>query len=201
MTKGDNNIVKKKKRGNNIKEDIITSQNNKTPQASKDVEMEILFDAVKTEYEHCIRRSEKLDNKIYILLTVCAFLFVMLSDIIKTISNISFPNNCCELSLVIIFSILLLTAIVLFSVMLVYLASLLKPVFLSRLKSKEILKEDLIILPSETSFRTVCILYEQSIERNDTILEKKFNILKKCIDMMIALIIDLIVLAVLCQLV
>lgn len=35
---------------------------------------------VQNEYNHCFERSVKLDNKVRILLTVCAFLFVMLSE-------------------------------------------------------------------------------------------------------------------------
>ena len=31
----------------------------------------VIFDAMKAEYEHCVQRAGKLDNKVYILLTVC----------------------------------------------------------------------------------------------------------------------------------
>ena len=168
-------------------------------EASRDAEMALLFDAVKTEYEHSIKRSEKLDNKVYILLTVCAFEFVMLSDVIKHINNVSFPQNSKDLLLIIIFSILLLSCIVLFIAMLISLANLLKPMYLRRLESKIVLNEDLVIMPSNKAFRTICILYEQCVENNDRLLEKRFTKFRKCVNMMIFVICDLIALAVLCQ--
>lgn len=41
---------------------------------------DIAYSAFLSEYDHCVQRSEKLDNKVYILLTVCAFLFVLLIE-------------------------------------------------------------------------------------------------------------------------
>lgn len=86
----------------------------------------VAFDAAKSEYEHSFQRSEKLDNKIYILLTVCAFFFVLLTDLIKGISSIAFPKTQAELTLVIAFSILMFLSVSLFILMLIWLMKLLK---------------------------------------------------------------------------
>lgn len=58
-----------------------------------DTSEDIVFDAMKEEYEHCVKRSEKLDNKIYILLTVCAFIFVLLTSIIEKASTFQMSQD------------------------------------------------------------------------------------------------------------
>ena len=58
-----------------------------------DFSEELSYESTKAEYDHCVQRSEKLDNKVYIILTVYAFLFVLLCDIIKKIAAFSFPKT------------------------------------------------------------------------------------------------------------
>ena len=73
----------------------ITVEHNNNPSINHtDFSEELSYESTKAEYDHCVQRSEKLDNKVYILLTVYAFLFVLLCDIIKKISCFSFPGRC-----------------------------------------------------------------------------------------------------------
>ena len=86
----------------------ITVEHNNNPSINHtDFSEELSYEATKAEYDHCVQRSEKLDNKVYIILTVYAFLFVLLCDIIKKISDFSFPKSNIQLALLIIYSILL----------------------------------------------------------------------------------------------
>lgn len=76
---------------------ITVEHNNNPSQNHTDFSEELSYETTKAEYDHCVQRSEKLDNKVYIILTVYAFLFVLLCDIIKKISNLqkylaNFPN-------------------------------------------------------------------------------------------------------------
>lgn len=54
---------------------------------------EMVFEAIKNEYDHCVARSEKLDNKVYILLTICAFVFAFATSIYSKISSITKPET------------------------------------------------------------------------------------------------------------
>ena len=83
-----------------------------------DTSEDIVFDAMKEEYEHCVKRSEKLDNKIYILLTVCAFIFVLLTSIIEKASTFQMSQDMTKISLIIIYWLLLLVDVVIFCVLL-----------------------------------------------------------------------------------
>ena len=69
-----------------IEEMTVSNALNKTAE-------DIAYSAFLSEYDHCVQRSEKLDNKVYILLTVCAFLFVLLTSVISEAGKFRFPEN------------------------------------------------------------------------------------------------------------
>lgn len=98
-----------------------------------DTSEDIVFDAMKEEYEHCVKRSEKLDNKIYILLTVCAFIFVLLTSIIEKASTFQMSQDMTKISLIIIYWLLLLVDVVIFCVLLEKLVVLLGSIEFQRL--------------------------------------------------------------------
>ena len=61
---------------------------------------EICLDAVLEEYQHSIHRSEKLDNKVYILSTICGFIFVFITDIISKLGTFQIPKDIVQTRLV-----------------------------------------------------------------------------------------------------
>ena len=48
---------------------------------------DICFEAIKAEYDYCVTRAEKLENKVYILLAACAFVFALLTTQIDDLLN------------------------------------------------------------------------------------------------------------------
>ena len=48
----------------------------------------VAVESSRLEYEHSFRRAERLDNKVYILLTVCGCIFVLLTTAINRVSEI-----------------------------------------------------------------------------------------------------------------
>ena len=48
----------------------------------------ICFEAIKAEYDYCVTRAEKLENKVYILLAACA----------SNETRIIWDNNLCPLT-------------------------------------------------------------------------------------------------------
>ena len=61
---------------------------------------EICLNAVLEEYQHSVRRSEKLDNKVYILSTICGFIFVFITDIISNLGTFQVPTDIAQTWLV-----------------------------------------------------------------------------------------------------
>ena len=159
----------------------------------------IIFEAIKAEYDHSIHRSDKLDNKVYILLTVCAFLFVMLSDIIKSISTFPFPESKLKFGMEITFAIALFIGIVAFIVLLILLMKLLRGVTMSRYRTGELLEKDIASYDPITAMTFLGSRLEDSTMENEKIIEKRFKVFNACTRLIVGVIVDLILLAVLCQ--
>ena len=65
----------------------------------------ICFEAIKAEYDYCVTRAEKLENKVYILLAACAFIFVLLTTQIEKAGNVNLPQTKPELCGIIFYAI------------------------------------------------------------------------------------------------
>lgn len=130
-----------------------------------------------------------MDNKVYILLTVYAFLFVLLCDIIKKISCFSFPGNKTQLALIITYSIFLTLDIILYIFTLIKLIHLLKGVAIERFNPQVVLKRDMVNADSKAVAKYICSRYNKCIDTNNTILEKRYQQFNACANYMIPIII------------
>lgn len=70
---------------------------------------DICFEAIKAEYDYCVTRAEKLENKVYILLAACAFVFALLTTQIEKAGKLDVPQSGSKLLGIIIYTILLAT--------------------------------------------------------------------------------------------
>ena len=147
------------------------------------------YESTKAEYDHCVQRSERLDNKVYIILTVYAFIFVLLCDILKKIGDFSFPKDQIQLALIIVYSILLTFNSMLYIFTLIQLTSLLKGVSIQRFSPEKVLERDMVNVNSITVARYVCSRYTQCIDTNNNILEKRFKKFNLCVNCIIPIII------------
>lgn len=61
---------------------------------------EACLNAVFEEYQHSVRRSEKLDNKVYILSTICGFVFIFITDIISNLGTFQLSTDNAQIFLI-----------------------------------------------------------------------------------------------------
>ena len=172
-----------------LEKDRMKSQNNESTESSAD----ICFDAIKVEYDYCVTRAEKLENKIYILLAACAFEFVLLTTQIEKAGKIKIPQSNVEFLLVITYVILLIASIVSNVGMAV---NLLKSVMFERLDAGLILTTGLPDEKETTVVRFIGRLYVQHTERNNAVLEKGYTVFNKCVNLFCVSVVTLIVLAI-----
>ena len=132
---------------------------------------DIAFEAAKEEYEYCIHRSEKLDNKIYILLTVCAFFATMQMDLIQKIFEKAIPPKyCCliwsgfgiELGSFLLAVILLVMG--------------LWSITLKRVDPSIILKKDMVYAENKRVAKYICGKYTQCSAINNKLISKRYKI-------------------------
>ena len=145
---------------------VAIDANNEKCESNKKIGV-LSIEAIKFEYEHSIKRSERLDNKIYITLEVYAFLAVLLSN--------SFVG-CKEHNMFagVYYSILAVVAL-LFLFAIINLILLLKPSDIRHYNCISLLKDDHL----QTDDASICTEYIEFTEYNNEKLNKKnkdFNI-------------------------
>ena len=141
---------------------------------------EICLNAVLEEYQHSVRRSEKLDSKVYILSTICGFIFVFITDIISNLGTFQVPTDIAQTWLV--RSYIALTILM----SLIYLYTILKLGILLMAKQTLTLTPDYLILEKvydkkEKHARIfVASLYIQAINDANESLKKRFKSFNWC---------------------
>ena len=163
----------------------------------KDGDPMICFQAALTEYEFSIKRSEKLDNKIYILLTVCAFLFVALTTSIERISDIRFPQTCVEYGVIGAFIFLVIVTAICVALLLKDLISSLSSFDLIRFNSSEIVVRDMTRFDEKRVAKYIIAMYIEATEKNDVMIEERYKKLDCSIKKLVASIMLLLLLSLL----
>ena len=177
----------------------VNKYNCSIEEANKDAQYAMLYDTVKSEYEHCVKRSEKLDNKVYIMFTVCAILAVMFGSVIEKIGKISLPKTRTELYVIIVYMVALSACVGAFLIALIKLSRLIKPIEMKRFNPLYVYKLDYLTYTPKTAFRMIIQHYNESISVNDSLLEKYYRDFKMCVCLIIFVMCDLISLYVCCQ--
>lgn len=156
----------------------------------------ICFEAIKAEYDYCVTRAEKLENKVNILLAACAFVFALLTTQIEKVGNIQLPQSGLELCGIIAYVVLLTVSAISNVVMLVKTVNLLKSVRFERLDAGLLLIKGIPDERDTTAVRFIGSLYVQHTERNNALLENRYTAFNKCVELFCVSIVALIILAV-----
>ena len=157
------------------------SENTKESELKEETSELVIFDAMKAEYEHCVQRAGKLDNKVYILLTVCAFVFVLITTLIEKASDFGMPQNMTKESLIIVYWLLIVVDVVAFCVVLAKLVVLLGSINFERLDSGDILENNIIEERTKTSVKYIGTKYWKCINDNHAILERQYEKMNFCV--------------------
>lgn len=155
---------------------------------------EICYHIALIEYEHCIKRMERLDNKIYIMLTVCAFIFVAFSNTIVSLGKIKYPSNSINWFVVGIFLLGVVSCMYMLAQLIVRLIRALATIQISRFDSAEILNRSMVFLDSKKVVEYVIARYEKDAEINNELIDKKYKQVDHCVDLLANTVISLIVL-------
>lgn len=161
--------------------------------ASCDTGEDAALTVVQNEYNHCFERSAKLDNKVRIILTVCAFLFVMLSKAVRKLPELMISTTRCQLLIGGGYIVLLTLNVTVFIVMLVKLMELLQGIELMRFDSYEILNRDMVNADKKQTIRYVCMMYEKCRSYNNQVIELKYKQFNRCTKLMMITVILLLI--------
>lgn len=156
---------------------------------------EACYNIVKEEYVHTFTRSDKLDNKVYIALTFCAFIFLSVLDLMECITEFEYPSDVQRLTMIVLYLILCTFTIGLFLFTLVKLANLLKPMRVRRIDPTFYTQNELQLEDAFTVYTFTFKKYQESIAESNSELEERFKKYNKCISNLVWIVICLFVLS------
>ena len=168
----------------------------KDESAEKKIETDpgMLLDIAKTEYENCVKRLDRLDNKIYILLTVCAFIFVMLTNAINGIREIRLPQGITESIVLLAYLVFMIYVIKRVISLLKGLIGALSSIKLLRFDTGDILDFEMISADKHKVAEYVLAIYENTRQTNNDKIDKKYDELEKSVRSLSCVVILLIIL-------
>ncbi len=149
------------------------------------------------EYDYSIKRSDKLDNKIYILLTICAFIFAAMTSSIGRIAEVRYPQNCTEFWIVMVYLSLAILSSICVIILLISLIRALSSVNIVRFDSSEVMVRDMAKADIQQVVKYIIPLYVKATEKNDSVIERRYSKLDCSIRLLIVSILLLIVLTLL----
>lgn len=178
----------------NLSQENITKAGNNPEIHGDNDSSELLnmcLEIARTEYEHSFRRAERLDNKIYILLTVCAFIFVVLINAINRISEYNVTTFLSD-RLVFAYGIMLLLCIAGTIVLLGALIYSLSGADFKRYDSGLILERNMLSEDMKRVIRFTIMKYERARDHNNKIVTRRYRVLNLCVWLLIILVMALI---------
>lgn len=135
----------------------------------KDI-VSLAIESSRLEYEHSFRRVARIDNKAYILLTVCGFIFVLLTSAINKIPKIDVCSYS-ESNLIVAYDVLLLLSIICIIALLGMLLYSLSGKDYHRYDTYKILEKNLLSTIDLKSFARYTIMkYELAKDYNDRLV-------------------------------
>lgn len=118
------------------------------------------------EYENQFDRSNKLDNKVYITITFCGFLFVFIIGLFNGISQLVKPQNTLQLFVSGLYILSCVAVMGAYVYVLVFFMRLLQPEQIARMDPEIMQKEHLEEMEEEAARLRLIALYRETVNGN-----------------------------------
>lgn len=124
------------------------------------------LESLRIEYQNQFDRSNKLDNKVYIAITFCGFLFVFITGLFSGISKISLPENSVQAVLTAGYILTCVAVMVSYIYVLIFFMRLLQPEQMIRMDPEKLAKAELERMEDLEACRSLILLYRDIINEN-----------------------------------
>lgn len=127
------------------------------------------------EYENQFDRSNKIDNKVYIAITFCGFLFVFIIGLFSGISQLKTPENGIEMLVSGLYILSCIAVMGAYVYALVFFMGLLRPEQIARMDPEIMQREHLENMGEEEARLRLIALYRETINGNLDRLHHRCN--------------------------
>lgn len=124
------------------------------------------LESLRMEYSNVFDRSNKLDNKVYIIITFCGFLFVFITGLLSSFTNISFAGNRFSNVVTGLYVLMCIAVIVSYVYILIYLMQLLEPEGIKRMDPEKMENLKLGEMSEEAAVPELIHLYRDVVNTN-----------------------------------
>lgn len=124
------------------------------------------LESLRTEYENQFDRSNKLDNKVYIAITFCGFLFVFITGLFSGILKINRPENAGETVISVVYILTCIAVMVSYVYVLIFFMRLLKPEQIIRMDPERLEREGFEQMEDLEACQCLIRLYRATINEN-----------------------------------
>lgn len=131
------------------------------------------LDSLIIEYKNLFDRSNKLDNKVYITITFCGFLFVFITSLFGSISKFGTVTGSFDTLLVGLYIIACIAVMVSYGYLLIYFMHLLKPEGIVRMDPDILKQAELETLTEAEAAEQLIALYRHAIGEDLIKLKKR----------------------------
>ena len=101
----------------------------------------LVLDSLILEYKNTFERSDKLDNKVYIVITFCGFVFVFITNLFGGLTGLVMPEGTLALLLTVLYVGSCLAVMLAYVLVLVFFLNLLRPERIHRMDPEYMLME------------------------------------------------------------
>lgn len=126
----------------------------------------LALDSLILEYRNSFDRSNKLDNKVYIVITFCGFLFVFITNLFSGLTRLTVPSEPVLLGLTVLYVLCCLAVMLAYIGVLVFFLALLRPEKIHRMDPEYVQVEQLAVLPEQEAAERLLELYRQTVNEN-----------------------------------
>ncbi|MDO4327846.1 MAG: hypothetical protein Q4C66_00725 [Lachnospiraceae bacterium] len=133
------------------------------------------LDSLIIEYQNLFDRSNKLDNKVYITITFCGFLFVFITGLFSGISQLGNWNSGMKAAVTMVYILICIAVVVSYVYLLIYFMRLLQPEQIIRMDPDILQKAGLEDMEEEAACRQLIWLYRSTINEDLVKLKNRCN--------------------------
>lgn len=139
------------------------------PQQQPPVDREsqkLVLNSLILEYKNTFERSNKLDNKVYIVITFCGFVFVFITNLFHGLTNLKLPQGGLACLLAALYVGSCLAVMIGYVGVLIFFLALLRPERIHRMDPEYLHVEELVTLPEAQAVERLLELYRETVDEN-----------------------------------
>lgn len=141
----------------------------------RDSGMQLELESLRQEYQNLFDRSNKIDNKVYITITFCGFLFVFIVGLFSGISQLAWGTSGIKTAVTVLYIGTCIAVMVCYVYLLIYFMRMLQPEQIVRMDPEILKKAKLETVSEDEACRCLIALYRTTINEDLVKLKNRCN--------------------------